>query len=57
MATQQAPARPERDDAPAAGVAVRLRGVRRTFGDVVAMERLDLDIAEGGLLTLLGPSG
>jgi putative spermidine/putrescine transport system ATP-binding protein len=57
LATQQAPARQERDDAPAAGVAVRLRGVRRTFGDVVAIERLDLDIAEGEFFTLLGPSG
>ena len=57
MATQQAPARPEQDDAPAAGVAVRLRCVRRTFGDVVAIESLDLDIGEGEFFTLLGPSG
>jgi putative spermidine/putrescine transport system ATP-binding protein len=57
LATQQAPARPEQGDAPAAGVAVRLRGVRRTFGDVVAIESLDLDIGEGEFFTLLGPSG
>jgi putative spermidine/putrescine transport system ATP-binding protein len=37
--------------------AVRLRGVRRTFGDVVAIERLDLDIATGEFFTMLGPSG
>jgi putative spermidine/putrescine transport system ATP-binding protein len=37
--------------------AVRLRGIRRTFGDVVAIENLDLDIAEGEFFTLLGPSG
>jgi putative spermidine/putrescine transport system ATP-binding protein len=36
---------------------VRLRGIRRTFGDVVAIDRLDLDIAEGEFFTLLGPSG
>jgi putative spermidine/putrescine transport system ATP-binding protein len=36
---------------------VRLRGVRRTFGDVVAIERLDLDIATGEFFTMLGPSG
>ncbi len=56
MATQQAPARSERD-APAPAAAVRLRGIRRTFGDVVAIENLDLDIAEGEFFTLLGPSG
>jgi putative spermidine/putrescine transport system ATP-binding protein len=53
----QAPARAEHDAAPAARAAVRLRGIRRTFGDVVAIESLDLDIAEGEFFTLLGPSG
>jgi putative spermidine/putrescine transport system ATP-binding protein len=56
LATQQAPARSERD-APAPAAAVRLRGIRRTFGDVVAIEHLDLDIGEGEFFTLLGPSG
>ena len=37
--------------------AVRLRGVRRVFGDVVAIENLDLDIAPGEFFTMLGPSG
>ena len=37
--------------------AVRLTGIRRTYGPVVAVERLDLDIAEGEFFTLLGPSG
>jgi putative spermidine/putrescine transport system ATP-binding protein len=37
--------------------AVRLRGVRRVFGDVVAIEHLDLDIAAGEFFTMLGPSG
>ena len=41
----------------AAEAAVRLRGVRRTFGDVVAIENLDLDIATGEFFTMLGPSG
>jgi putative spermidine/putrescine transport system ATP-binding protein len=36
---------------------VRLRGVRRVFGDVVAIENLDLDIAPGEFFTMLGPSG
>jgi putative spermidine/putrescine transport system ATP-binding protein len=41
----------------AAEQAVRLRGIRRVFGDVVAIENLDLDIATGEFFTLLGPSG
>jgi spermidine/putrescine transport system ATP-binding protein len=36
---------------------VRLAGVRKEFGDVHAVERLDLDIASGEFFTLLGPSG
>jgi putative spermidine/putrescine transport system ATP-binding protein len=36
---------------------VRLNGIRRTYGDVVAIDKLDLDIAEGEFFTLLGPSG
>jgi putative spermidine/putrescine transport system ATP-binding protein len=41
----------------AADPAVRLRGVRRVFGDVVAIENLDLDIVPGEFFTMLGPSG
>jgi putative spermidine/putrescine transport system ATP-binding protein len=37
--------------------AVRLRGVRRAFGDVVAVDDLDLDIGTGEFFTMLGPSG
>ncbi len=37
--------------------AVRLTGIRRAYGDVVAIAGLDLDIAEGEFFTLLGPSG
>jgi len=36
---------------------VRLAGVRKTYGDVVAVDRVDLDIAPGEFFTLLGPSG
>jgi putative spermidine/putrescine transport system ATP-binding protein len=38
-------------------VAVRLDGARKTFGDFVAVDRIDLDIAEDEFFTLLGPSG
>ena len=36
---------------------VRLKDVTKRFGDVVAVDRLSLDIQEGELLVLLGPSG
>jgi len=38
-------------------VAIRLRGLSRHFGDVVAVDRIDLDVVDGEFLTLLGPSG
>jgi len=37
--------------------AVRLRGLRKTFGSVVAVDHVDLDVYDGEFLTLLGPSG
>jgi putative spermidine/putrescine transport system ATP-binding protein len=37
--------------------AVRLTGVRKTFGDVVAVEDLTLDVLPGEFFTMLGPSG
>ena len=40
-----------------AAPAIRLRGLRKTFGEVVAVDSVDLDIADGEFLTLLGPSG
>ncbi len=38
-------------------VAIRLRGLTRRFGDVVAVDGVDLDVIDGEFLTLLGPSG
>jgi putative spermidine/putrescine transport system ATP-binding protein len=37
--------------------AIRLIGLRKTYGDVIALERLSLEIAEGEFFTMLGPSG
>jgi putative spermidine/putrescine transport system ATP-binding protein len=37
--------------------AVRAIGLRRTYGDVVALERLHLDVYAGEFFTMLGPSG
>ena len=50
--TDANPAAPAR-----AGVEVRLEGLRRTYGSVVALDGLDLTLTPGELVALLGPSG
>jgi putative spermidine/putrescine transport system ATP-binding protein len=42
---------------PNGGPAVRLEGVRKEYGDVVAVDGVDLEIGQGEFFTLLGPSG
>ena len=37
--------------------AIELRGVRKTFGEKVAVDRLDLTVPEGGLYGFIGPNG
>jgi ABC-type Fe3+/spermidine/putrescine transport system ATPase subunit len=36
---------------------VRFKGIYKRFGNVVAVEKMDFEIEEGSLVTLLGPSG
>ncbi len=36
---------------------VRVEGVRKTYGDVVAVDHVDLRVGDGEFFTLLGPSG
>src|SRR3954462_10315148 len=36
---------------------IRLSGVRKMYGDVAAVDGVDLDIRRGEFFTLLGPSG
>lgn len=36
---------------------VKFRGIVKRFGNVTAVEKMDLDVREGQLVTLLGPSG
>ncbi len=45
------------DAYPGATPAVRLDGIRKAFGDVVAVDGIDLEIETGEFFTLLGPSG
>ena len=40
-----------------AGVEVRLEGLRRRYGQVIALDGLDLTLHPGELVALLGPSG
>jgi putative spermidine/putrescine transport system ATP-binding protein len=42
---------------PAADVDIRITGLRKQFGDVVAVDDVDLDIRRGEFFTMLGPSG
>ena len=37
--------------------AIHAQGLRRTFGEVVAVDQLDLDVAEGEIFGLVGPDG
>jgi len=41
----------------AASPAVQLEGVAKHYGDVVAVEQLDLEILDGEFFSMLGPSG
>ena len=41
----------------AAGIAVRLEGVVKRFGDFTAVAGVDLDVREGEFFSMLGPSG
>ena len=57
MATQTRAAEEESQTASAAVSDVRLERVRKVFGDVVAVDDIDLDVAPGEFFTMLGPSG
>jgi putative spermidine/putrescine transport system ATP-binding protein len=48
---------PSAGEATVAPPAVQLVDVRKTFGDVVAVERLSLEVKAGEFFTMLGPSG
>jgi putative spermidine/putrescine transport system ATP-binding protein len=57
LATQALPDTRVAPQATTATPDVRLAAVRKTYGDVVAVDRVDLEIAPGEFFTLLGPSG
>ncbi|MFI6538705.1 ABC transporter ATP-binding protein [Nonomuraea sp. NPDC050547] len=51
------PARPVVPDQDTPGPVVRMRGVRFTYGDTVALDGVDLDLERGTVTALVGPSG
>ncbi len=58
-ADRTAPVSPDatRDAAPPRNVAVRLQRVEKRFGDVAAVDGVDLDVLDGEFFSMLGPSG
>src|SRR5712691_10124009 len=56
VGSKQAQAQTAAADAPRPP-ALRLRGVRKSYGSVVAVAGVDLTVEEGEFFTLLGPSG
>src|ERR1700753_44719 len=47
----------ETDNPAGASCAVRARGITKCFGDVVALDGVDLDVAPGRIHGLVGPNG
>jgi putative spermidine/putrescine transport system ATP-binding protein len=57
MVTAQAQQLRAKAAAPRGEADVTLAGIRKTYGDVVAVEHLELEIGRGEFFTMLGPSG
>ena len=38
-------------------LAVRIRGLRKAYGDLMAVRGIDLDVGRGEVVALLGPNG
>src|SRR3954465_7095470 len=55
MATDTAPVTDA--DTAASAPDLRLAGVRKMYGEVAAVDGIDLDVQRGEFFTLLGPSG
>ena len=49
--------RKESEPSTVAGSAVHVEGLRRTFGDFVAVDSINLDVKKGEIFGFLGPNG
>jgi len=57
VATGATPTRRERMNTHPAQPAIRASGLRKSFGDQVVLDGIDLDVPEGTIFALLGPNG
>jgi putative spermidine/putrescine transport system ATP-binding protein len=57
MTTGQADAPPLASSRAGSSADIRLRGLRKSYGEVVALGGIDLEVRAGEFFTLLGPSG
>jgi ABC-type transporter Mla maintaining outer membrane lipid asymmetry ATPase subunit MlaF len=58
MTTRQVEAPPADPTRAGAGTPdIRLSGLRKSYGDVLALDGIDLEVKAGEFFTLLGPSG
>jgi putative spermidine/putrescine transport system ATP-binding protein len=57
MAARSAPETAPRAALATEQVAVRLEGIQKRFGDVIAVDGVDLDVYQGEFFSVLGPSG
>ncbi len=56
MASEPASSQVENDAGPG-GIAVRCRGLTKRYGEVLALDGLDLDVPTGSIFGFLGPNG
>jgi putative spermidine/putrescine transport system ATP-binding protein len=55
--TTAEPQAPVQEQAAVAAPGISLRGLRKTFGSVLAVDGIDLDVSDGEFFAMLGPSG
>jgi len=55
--TDAGPARMARSDSSDTTPIVRFRGVTKRYGALTVLDRLDLDVSEGEMVSIIGPSG
>src|SRR5258708_12798420 len=57
MTIHKAPAGPGQKASPGTRPAISASGLRKSFGDQLVLDGIDIDVAEGTIFALLGPNG